>query len=211
MQDQEPVSPYGWDAVQPWTIQSERRHLLATDGTGVVYAESSHGSLFNVSSLEHDIEDFQDFIKQTLNSSNNSLAHAKWNCEDVELMSENINSISSHLSHYEEHYCSDHGTHYPEGQYFVLYVAFVLFLGCVFRWMGQKYRWPIPYTVVLLTLGVVIEIWEYYEPAFWGDLALGFQGTLLMLFLHPCLCFACLLLAIFTYGTSTPQNLNNTR
>jgi len=61
----------------------------------------------------------------------------------------------------------------PSGQFIVIYVIFILFLGCVVRWMLNRFHINLQFTVVLLTLGIFFELFEYNFPKGFGHLGNG--------------------------------------
>ena len=67
-------------------------------------------------------------------------------------------------------------TQHVSGQYLVLYVSFVILVGCFFKWLPTKVKsFTFPYTVVLLLAGIIFECIEAFEPQWFGDLQIGLE------------------------------------
>ena len=60
---------------------------------------------------------------------------------------------SSHESH----------SHIPDGVYLVLYASFVLLVGCIFNYLQHRLHIAIPYTVLMLALGAIMELIEVVQ------------------------------------------------
>ena len=57
----------------------------------------------------------------------------------------------------------DHSSHIPDGVYLVLYASFVLLVGCIFNYLQHRLHIPVPYTVVMLALGGIMELIEVVQ------------------------------------------------
>merc|ERR550532_1804317 len=97
---------------------------------------------------------------------------AYWDCATSEELQPLFSNISSVLSDFNDHDCShsghddhdDHEHHKNEGIYVILYVSFVLFIGCFFNYYGHQWHIPVPFTVVMLLMGAIMEVvQEIYE------------------------------------------------
>ena len=120
-----------------------------------------------------------------------------YTCESAHHGAEYAHEIYKTFENFYEENCGDH-EHTAWGIYLILYTAFVLFLGCLFKWITQRFRIPIPYTVMLLSLGFIFEAWESLEPDSWGELRPGFNSLrkidphmILHLFIPGMRCFLC--------------------
>eukprot|EP01084_Bolivina_argentea_P109634 195969_1 len=102
-----------------------------------------------------------------------------WECDTTQSLSHAFENITSQIEAFNELNCEHHGghegEHIPSGVYIVLYCSFVLFLGCVLKYLQHRLHIPIPYTVLLLTMGVIIELIELADDNAFGELAKGFK------------------------------------
>ena len=100
-----------------------------------------------------------------------------WLCPDMKNVYKYSEHLASNLSGPIHHHCKDEDHELPAGVFIVLYCAFILFVGCVFKYFQHRFHIPIPYTVILLLAGILFEIWEIYRPNAFGALASGFQDV----------------------------------
>ena len=96
-------------------------------------------------------------------------------CHEAHRGAEEAAIVYKKFENFYELNCSSH-EHTAWGIYLILYTAFVLFLGCLFKWLAQRLKIPIPYTVMLLCLGIFFEMWEYFDQNSWGQLRPGFNA-----------------------------------
>ena len=101
----------------------------------------------------------------------------EWSCTNVTHVLEPYENISSQLASFVENNCT-HSTHeehehVPDGVYIVLYCAFVLFVGCLLKYLQHELHIPIPYTVLLLIVGTILELIEIAQPTWFGHLNYG--------------------------------------
>ena len=84
------------------------------------------------------------------------------------------NATYNHTSNHTSSHSSHSSHHVPEGQYLVVFTGFVLFLGCLFKWLQIRLKISVPYTVILLFLGIIIDLLSENDFPF-GHLANGFS------------------------------------
>ena len=101
--------------------------------------DSSHSSneTFEISHVSHEINALYHILDDTYISHNNS---GEWTCEEVETVYNTSNFIRLETLDFVENNCSSshesshhhdslHSGHLPQGVFYILYMAFVLFLG----------------------------------------------------------------------------------
>lgn len=105
----------------------------------------------------------------------------EWTCQNATHALEEFENVTSLLEIFVGHNCTHeshsdhaHAHHIPDGVYIVLYCAFVLFIGCILKYTQHRFHIPIPYTVLLLIVGVILELIEIADPDLFGHLNLGF-------------------------------------
>ena len=154
--------------------QLYRRWLSEEDAD----ADSEHEANFALSQIAEPMEEimtaYDDAI--AIAASNNSESeharrrlgeadNATWDCSTTEEMHPLYSEIAEELELFVDANCehAEHEAHEhtnPDGVYLVLYCAFVLFIGCGLKWVQHRFHLPLPYTVLLLIAGVLIEVIE---------------------------------------------------
>mmetsp|Transcript_39434 Transcript_39434/g.64518 ORF Transcript_39434/g.64518 Transcript_39434/m.64518 type:complete len:960 (+) Transcript_39434:48-2927(+) len=111
---------------------------------------------------------------------------AVWDCNTSVVMFDHFDNITSQLQQFtalncsaaaahEEHAELHEEEHFPDGIYLVLYCAFVLLVGCLLKYTGHRWHLPVPYTVLLLITGAILEGIELADDDLFGELNFGFQ------------------------------------
>ena len=149
-------------------ISEQMDEIIAT------YEGASHYPDDNTSDHDTDTETDPPHHRRRLQDVN----EGEWSCTNASHVLEPYEDISSQLAFFVEHNCThseheEHG-HVPDGVYVVLYCAFVLFIGCLLKYFQHRLHIPIPYTVLLLIVGTILELIEIAEPTWFGHLNLGF-------------------------------------
>lgn len=145
---------------------------------------TNHNSTHDDSDSTHDgdTDESHDSHRRRLQNNMTSILinEGEWNCTITEEMLENFEFIAEELENFTDTYCdhSGHGghgdDHHAAGLYLVLYCAFVLFIGCCLKYLQHRFHIPIPYTVLLLIVGTILETIELAAPDAFGDLQNGF-------------------------------------
>ena len=114
-------------------------------------------------------------------SSHNSVNEGSWDCSTTSSLIESFENITYQMEAFNELNCTDHeeheehSHHIPDGVYIVLYCGFVLFIGCLLKYLQHRFHVPIPYTVLLLITGTVLEVIGMSDDSLFGHLNYGFQ------------------------------------
>eukprot|EP01084_Bolivina_argentea_P291658 501282_1 len=161
-----------------------RRWLSESEPHGT---EEGHDRAFfklsNISpQMDKIISKFEEFSEYKNDTHRRLLTNeGEWTCNATLSIFDSFENISESLEYFNELNCT-HGEHHeeheaehvPDGVYIVLYCGFVLFIGVILKYVQHRFHLPLPYTVLLLLCGVILETIEIADDDIFGHLNLGF-------------------------------------
>ncbi len=135
----------------------------------IISKYEEYSMIINTSNTDNDIT--RRILKNEGEWSCNTTLSILESFENVSISLELFNELNcTHEHEHEEH----HSEHVPNGVYIVLYCGFVLFIGVLLKYTQHRFHIPIPYTVLLLICGVMLEVIEMADDDLFGHLNLGF-------------------------------------
>jgi len=144
-------------------VTAQSRHLLSSSSSD----NDSYLSLDEVDEIEvlyhwyHYWDSYNDTNSSSSHRRLSSSSEGKagyWTCSVAENMTDYADLLYSTLYDFSDECHSGH--HVPDGVYLVLYFSFTLFIGCLLNYVFHRLHVPIPYTVVMLLMGCMLEFIE---------------------------------------------------